>query len=157
MWYDILVYDFIYKWIPINIKTTTTLTSDNTANMSMCVYAYTDESLDLYKSYKNGVMSTLLTDKLKTKSYNKIKKKDYYFLILNKNNFQDIIINSVKGLSFLTSNINNLPFQVCWNKNREFSYDKIENKIEIFLKCLKKSKKSWKETFIYSIKSLHLE
>uniref|UniRef100_A0A6C0D791 Uncharacterized protein n=2 Tax=viral metagenome TaxID=1070528 RepID=A0A6C0D791_9ZZZZ len=27
-WYDILAYDYMYGWIPINIKTTTTLTSD---------------------------------------------------------------------------------------------------------------------------------
>ena len=37
MWYDILAYDYMYKWIPINIKTTTTKTSDNTGNLTMCV------------------------------------------------------------------------------------------------------------------------
>ena len=43
MWYDILAFDYIYGWIPINIKTTTMKTSDNIGNLAMCVYAYTDE------------------------------------------------------------------------------------------------------------------
>ena len=39
MWYDILIYDYQYGWLPVNIKTTTTLTSDNTANQQ-CVFIY---------------------------------------------------------------------------------------------------------------------
>ena len=42
MWYDILAFDYTYGWIPINIKTTTTTTSDNVGNLALCVYAYTD-------------------------------------------------------------------------------------------------------------------
>ncbi len=61
-------------------------------------------------------MSNILYNKLKNKEYNKNNKKDYYFIILNKTNTDDIIINSIKGLTILTPNINNLPFQVCWNK-----------------------------------------
>ena len=67
-------------------------------------------------SYENGKMSNILYNKLKNKEYNKNNKKDYYFIILNKTNTDDIIINSIKGLIILTPNINNLPFQVCWNK-----------------------------------------
>ena len=46
MWQEILALEYIYGWIPINIKTTTTLTSDNTGNLAMCVYSYTNEMLD---------------------------------------------------------------------------------------------------------------
>ena len=62
MWYDLLAFDYIYGWVPINIKTTTTITSDNTGNLAMCVYAYTDEVLDINmdKSYANGKMSEIL-------------------------------------------------------------------------------------------------
>jgi len=120
MWYDILVFDYIYNWIPVNIKTTTTFTSDNTGNLAMCVYSYTDEFLDIHsdKSYENGKMSNILFNKLKNKKYNRNAKKDYYFVVLNKTDSNDIIINSVKGLTFLTPNINNLPFQVNWSKNK---------------------------------------
>ena len=158
MWYDILAFDYLYGWIPINIKTTSTLTSDNTGNLAMCVYSYTDEILNIHrdKTYENGIMSTILFNKLKNKNYNKNNKKDYYFIVINKNNTSDIIINSIKGLTILTPNINNLPFQVCWNKNRTFIYENISKKIKLFIDCLKKPKSSWNETFMRNVRTLDL-
>ena len=158
MWYDILAFDYMYGWIPINIKTTTTATSDNTGNLAMCVYSYTDEVLDIHrdKSYENGKMSDLLFNKLKSKKYNTNHKKDYYFVVLNKTNACDIIINSVKGLTTLTPNINNLPFQVCWDKNRSFTYENINKKIRLFINCLQKPNPSWKEVFMTNIRTLKL-
>jgi hypothetical protein len=158
MWYDILAFDYIYGWIPINIKTTTTLTTDNTGNLAMCVHAYTDEKLDFHvnKTYENGKMSKILIKKLKKKKFNKNNKKDYYFLVLNKKDNKDVIINSIKGLTKLNSNVNNLPFQVCWNKNRLYEYKNINKIIKLFLNCLQKSKPSWKENFMKNIRKLHL-
>jgi hypothetical protein len=157
-WYDILAYDYMYGWIPINIKTTTTLTSDNTGNLAMCVYAYTNEVLDIHsnKSYENGKMSNILVNKLKNKEYNFINKKDYYFIVLNKTDSTIIIVNSVKGLTLLTPNINNLPFQVCWNNNRTYKYENIVKKIKQFIDCLQKPKPSWKEKFMSNIRTLNL-
>lgn len=157
MWFDILAFDIIYGWIPINIKTTTTLTNDNIGNLALCVYSYTNEMLELNinKTYENGIMSNILHNKLKNKNYNINNKKDYYFIVLNKTNTNDIIINSVKGLSVLTSNINNLPFQVCWNKNRIFKYAHINNKIKMFINCLQKSTPSWKEIFLTNVRMLN--
>lgn len=158
MWYDILVFDNIYGWIPVNIKTTTTFTSDNTGNLAMCVYAYTDEQLNIHqdKTYENGKMSELLFAKLKLCKYNRVHKKDYYFIVLNKTNACDVIVNSVKGLGLLTPNINNLPFQVCWDKNRIFKYEPIEQKVKQFIMCLQKPKPSWKETFMLNIRTLDI-
>jgi len=158
MWYDLLAYDYMYGWIPINIKTTTTTTSDNTGNLATCVYAYTDEILDIHreKTYENGKMSEILFNKLKNKKYNTNNKKDYYFIVLNKTDASDIIVNSVKGLTVLTPNINNLPFQVCWDKNRLFKYENINKKIKLFINCLHKPKPSWKETFMSNIRTLDL-
>jgi hypothetical protein len=153
MWYDILVYDYTYKWLPVNIKTTTMTTCDNTGGIAMCVYAYTDEVLDTSRVYKNGHMSNVLIDKLMSGCINKKNKKDYYFLVLNKNN-GDVIVNSVKGLSVLTPNINNLPFQICWCKNREFEYGSIYKKLDLFLRCLQKPRPSWKEVFMSRIRQL---
>ena len=154
MWYDILVYDYRYGWLPINIKTTTMRTNDNTGNLAMCVYSYTDEILDLHKSYYNGKMSVILYNKLIKKEYNFNNKKDYYFIVLNKLQPNDIVINSLKGLTYLTPNINNLPFQICWNKNREYKYENINKKVNLFIKCLKKPKPSWKETFMSNIRNI---
>jgi hypothetical protein len=159
MWYDILAFDYLYGWIPINIKTTTTITCDNTGNLAMCVYSYTDEILDIYrdKSYENGKMSLLLIDKLRNNQYNTTPKKDYYFIVMNKTNSRDVIVNSVKGLTILTPNVNNLPFQICWNKNRVFTYGDIRSKIKLFLECLRKPKPSWKEEFMSNIRSLDVK
>lgn len=158
MWYDILAFDYMYGWVPINIKTTTTVTNDNTGNLAMCVYAYTNEILDIHtnKSYGNGKMSDILFTKLKNKNYNTSNKKDYYFIVLNKTDASDIIVNSVKGLTVLTPNINNLPFQVCWNKNKSFKYENINKKIKLFIECLQKPKPGWKETFMSNMRTIDL-
>lgn len=158
MWYDVLAFDDMYGWIPINIKTTTTKTSDNTGNLAMCVYAYTDEMLDLHttNTFSNGKMSAVLFKKLNDKKYNTKHKKDYYFLVLNKRDATDIIVNSVKGLTILTPNMNNLPFQVCWDNNRTFKYQPIHQKIKHFVQSLQKPKPSWKETFMANIRALAL-
>ena len=158
MWYDILAFDSMYGWIPINIKTTTTMTSDNTGNLAMCVYVYTDEILDIHrdKSYENGKMSDILFNKLKNKKYNTSNKKDYYFIVLNKTDASDIIVNSVKGLTILTPNINNLPFQICWDKNRSFKYENINKKVKQFIECLQKPRPSWHETFMSNVRTLYV-
>lgn len=101
-------------------------------------------------------MSDVLFNKLKNKKYNINNKKDYYFIVLNKKNTSDIIVNSIKGLTILTPNINNLPFQVCWNKNRIFKYENINKKIKLFIDCLQKPKTSWKEIFITNIRTIEL-
>ena len=157
-WYDILVFDYIYGWLPVNVKTTTTKTPDNTGNLTMCVYSYTDEKLDIHmdKSYQNGKMSDILFNKLENKKYNTNNKKDYYFLVLNKTDASDIIVNSVKGLTILHPNINNLPFQVRWDKNKTFKYENINKKIKLFVDCLQKPNPSWKETFMSNIRTLDL-
>ena len=79
MWYDISAYDYIVGWIPINIKSTTTLSCDNTGNFAMCVHSYTDEELDLSKSYSNGKMSELLIKKLRKSLWNRKNKKTIWF------------------------------------------------------------------------------
>ena len=45
--------------------------------------------------------------------------KDYYFLVINKENTNDIFINSLKNISTLQPNGNNLPFQIKWCNNKE--------------------------------------
>lgn len=154
MWYDLLVYDHFYGWLPVNIKTSTLKSSDNVGNLATCVYAYTDEILDIYKSYRNGKMSIILYDKIKNKQYNKNLKKDYYFLVINKNDPTDIIINSIKGLTTLKPNINNLPFQICWKNNRDFNYQTIDLQIKKLIECLKKPEPSWQETFMKNMRLL---
>lgn len=153
-WYDILVKDYVYGWIPINIKTTTTNTSDNTGNFAMVVYSLTNEKLNLQKTYNNGKMSKLLMDKLESKEYNFNYKKDYFFLVVNKDNTKEIIINSMRGIDKPTPNINNLPFQINWKYNKIYNYKNIKNCVDIFIECITNPKPSWKEEFFCRVRNL---
>lgn len=157
-WYDILALDYTYGWIPINVKSTTTKTCDNTGNFAMCVYAYTDEVLELHKkkSYTNGNMSVILINKLEKKTYNRTSKKDYYFIIANKTDPSEIIVNSVKGLTTLTSNLHNPPFQVRWDENKTFKYKHIKKVIRDFIVCVQRPKPTWFETFMQKIRTIEL-
>ena len=156
MWYDILVFDSIIGWIPVNIKTTTTLTNDNTGNFTTCLYAYTNESLDLKKQYNNGISTEIIFTKLENKEYNRNPKRDYYFIVVNKTDTNDIIVNSIKGLTHLTPNANNPPFQVCWKKNRFFNYKHINENVENFIETIQKTPPSWREKFFTNMRKLKI-
>jgi hypothetical protein len=153
-WFDISIYDYRYGILPINIKTTTTNSSDNTGNLAMCVYAMTNENLDLQKMHNNGKMSELLIDKLRDNELNKEYKKDYYFLVVNKTCVGDVIVNSFRGLNILTPNINNLPFQIKWSLNRKFCYHHIDDVKKKFIEVVKKPKPSWREKFLQDIRDI---
>jgi len=156
MWYDILIKDRLYGWILVNIKSTSTTTCDNIGNLATCVYAYTNENLDLHseQTFENGKMSRIIIDNLINKKYNLQQKKDYYFIVLNKMDNQEIIINSIKGLTHMTANLNNLPFQVCWKKNKIYNFTTINEKVKLFYDCITKPKPSWREIFIQDIRAL---
>lgn len=153
-WFDIAVLDYQYGYLPINIKTTTTMTADNTGNLAMCVYALTNEKLNIKSTYNNGSMSKILINKLKKDELNNELKKDYYFIVVDKKNKDIIIANSFKGLSKLTPNINNLPFQIKWKDNQKFIYKNINDIKKIFINTIRKPKPSWQEYFLSEIRSI---
>tara|TARA_B100000575_G_C23141862_1_gene664708 strand:- start:7 stop:705 length:699 start_codon:yes stop_codon:yes gene_type:complete len=153
-WFDVQVRDFRYGWLPINIKSTSMQSADNTGNLAMCVYALTDEVLDLNRCYNNGPMSKILMDKLKNNKLNKQLKKDYYFIVYNKSDTKKIIINSYKGLDNLTGNINNLPFQVKWQNNQQFSYKNMKTVVSKFKKAVQTPLPSWREEFLRNMRDL---
>lgn len=151
-WYDVLIKDFRLGWIPCNIKSTSTKTSDNTGNLAMCVYSYTDHPMDVMKQYTNGKMSIILYNKIKNKKYNK-SSRDYYFIVINKNN-NNVIINGCKCLNKLTPNINNLPFQICWSKNKKYIHKPIRFVISTFVDALQRPSPSWREKFMTNMRTL---
>jgi len=155
-WFDFAIDDFQYGWLPINIKSTTTVTPDNPGNLAMCVYALTNFDMNLKKSYQNGKMAKVLTKHLKESNYNTKLKRDYYFIVIDKKDSSSIIANSIKGLTKITPNINNLPFQIKWCKNQTFKYQKIIKIISIIMDVIKKPKPSWRETFLNEIRGIEL-
>ena len=46
-------------------------------------------------------------------------KRDFFYIIINKNDTSDVFILSLKGLKKLQAAPNNLPFQCNWSQNRE--------------------------------------
>lgn len=153
-WYDILCFDEEFNWFPINIKITTTKTSDNVGNLTIPLYSLTNYELDFDVSYCNGKIHSILSDKLRMKEYNKDYKKDYFFLVINKEK-KEVIINSVKGLNKLNKNVHNLPFQINWSKNKEYVEKPIEKSVEQFVNLFKKVD-DWKKSFIEEMSSLTL-
>jgi hypothetical protein len=153
MWYDVVILDYYHGWIPVNIKSSLMKYNDNAGNLAMCVYAYTNANIKLDIPYKNGELSQIMAARLKCKQYNR-SHRDYYFLVINKNDPSDVIINSIRGLASLANNTNNLPFQIKWSNNRKFQRKTVDEAINQFLACVQKNKPSWQQQFICAMKNL---
>ncbi|MBH0260676.1 restriction endonuclease [Helicobacter pylori] len=96
----------------INIKTTTTKTADN-LNCKLGIYY---ALCGLLPEFNNEIAWEKYFQKLH-KDLGANTNRDYYFLIINKNDPKDVFINSLKGIQTLQPN--NLPFQCKWDDNRE--------------------------------------
>ncbi|WP_208371744.1 restriction endonuclease [Helicobacter pylori] len=109
-------WDFSFEendiFYPVNIKTTTTKTADNLNGKLGIYYAL----CGLVPEFNNEIAWEKYFQKLH-KDLGKNTDRDYYFLIINKNDPKDIFINSLKGIQTLQPN--NLPFQCKWDNNRE--------------------------------------
>ncbi|GAA8887756.1 hypothetical protein HpHA96_07040 [Helicobacter pylori] len=110
-WWDFSVEenDIFY---PVNTKITTTKTADN-LNCKLGIYY---ALCGLLLTFNNEIAWEKYFQKLH-KDLGKNTNRDYYFLIINKNDPKDIFINSLKGIQTLQPN--NLPFQCKWDNNRE--------------------------------------
>lgn len=65
--------------------------------------------------------------------------RDYYFLVINKDNSKDIFYSSLKSLNILTPNGNNLPFQANWAKNKVLKERNFKEAKEFILSTMGKS------------------
>ncbi|WP_154456465.1 restriction endonuclease [Helicobacter pylori] len=110
-WWDFSVEenDIFY---PVNIKITTTKTAGN-LNCKLGIYY---ALCGLLPEFNNEIAWEKYFQKLH-KDLGKNTDRDYYFLIINKNDPKDIFINSLKGIQTLQPN--NLPFQCKWDNNTE--------------------------------------
>jgi hypothetical protein len=134
-WYDFAV-ETKSNFFPVNIKVTDTTHADNLNCKLGIYYALTG----LLPDFPNETNWLSYFEKLK-ENLGKNEDKDYYFLIVNKTDKQDVFINTLKSLCKLQPNGNNLPFQCKWDENRE-----------IVSRDFKKSEKFILSTFGDSIK-----
>ncbi len=129
-------WDFSFKkndiFYPVNIKTTTTKTADNLNGKLGIYYAL----CGLLPTFNNEIAWEKYFQKLH-KDLGKNTDRDYYFLIINKNDPKDIFINSLKGIQTLQPN--NLPFQCKWDNNREIVQRDFNGSKNSILSALAKS------------------
>lgn len=155
-WFDMMIYDLSYGWIPINVKTTTMTTADNVGNLALLLYSLTSYSMEFHKSYQNGIVAPIFTRHIRERMINRNQKRDYYFLVVNKKKTEDVVVNSLRGLKHLTANNNNLPFQVKWSINRKFHYHTVKEMAIKVIKTMRKPPKTWAEKFLEEIREMPL-
>ena len=115
-WYDIL---HKQTKTPINIKSTSMKSADNASNFLSLLYCFTDlEIKSERKANKSKDWAELLTWIKKNEGKIKDNNRDYWFLVINKNNTEDVFWNSLKKLPSPKQNPSNMPFQVDWSKNK---------------------------------------
>ncbi|GAA8694365.1 hypothetical protein HpDR84_13230 [Helicobacter pylori] len=117
---------------PVNIKTTTTKTADNLNGKLGIYYAL----CGLVPTFNNEIAWEKYFQKLH-KDLGTNTNRDYYFLIINKNDPKDIFINSLKGIQTLQPN--NLPFQCKWDNNRKIVQRNFTESKNFILSALAKS------------------
>ncbi|MFP6077975.1 restriction endonuclease [Helicobacter pylori] len=131
-------WDFSFEendiFYPVNIKTTTTKTADNLNGKLGIYYAL----CSLLPTFNNEIAWEKYFQKLH-KDLGKNTNRDYYFLIINKNDPKDVFINSLKGIQTLQPN--NLPFQCKWDNNREIIQRDFDGSKNFILSALAKSVK----------------
>ncbi|MCQ2651975.1 restriction endonuclease [Helicobacter pylori] len=131
-------WDFSFEenkiFYPVNIKTTTTKTADNLNGKLGIYYAL----CGLVLEFNNEIAWEKYFQKLH-KDLGKNTDRDYYFLIINKNDPKDVFINSLKGIQTLQPN--NLPFQCKWDNNREIVQRSFIESKNFILSALAKSVK----------------
>ncbi len=127
-------WDFSFKkndiFYPVNI--TTTKTADNLNGKLGIYYAL----CGLVPEFNNEIAWEKYFQKLH-KDLGKNTDRDYYFLIINKNDPKDVFINSLKGIQTLQPN--NLPFQCKWDNNREIVQRDFNESKNFILSALAKS------------------
>ncbi|MDD1372294.1 hypothetical protein [Metamycoplasma hyosynoviae] len=115
-WYDFLIFNEDNTFFcPINLKISNlNLNSSDNLNCKIGMYFCLTGKIPAFSNEINW--SNFL---IKLYSNMEDNNRDYYFLVINKENNRDIFFNSLKKLYELNPNGNNLPFQCVWNKNRE--------------------------------------
>lgn len=135
-WYDFAIGSLVDSefFIPVNIKVSV-LNTDN-LNCKLGIYYALTGLVPSNLSNEAGwdKFFRILHTNINTKT-----DKDYYFLVANKNDNKDYFWNSLKQLTSLIPNGNNLPFQANWAQNREKTHRTHDQAGAFILDVFKKS------------------
>ena len=101
-WYDVLLFGY-----PVNIKSSRMTTSDNCNAVLAILHCFTNADLKCgWAHFYSSLSQRTDTDT----------DRNYYFLVLDKRD-SSVHLQSLRTLARLTSNGNNLPFQIKWADN----------------------------------------
>jgi hypothetical protein len=107
---------------PINFKSTGMQSSDNSCNYLSILHCFSDLDIpDSRKANKTKDKKEWFQwlkenhQKLNDESFDN--HRDYWFLVVNKNDNSNVLYNSIKQLNVLSVNPSNPPFQVNWSQN----------------------------------------
>ena len=100
--------------LPVNLKLTELGSANDNMNCKLGIYyALTGREPDFANETPWHDFFERLAGDMQENS------RDYYFLVVNKNDSADVFAQGLRTLGTLTPNGNNLPFQCCWRDNRE--------------------------------------
>lgn len=107
-WYDVKVDDHF-----CDIKVSALRTNDNTNAKKAIYYFLTEEEPEKVPDQEK------LFFKMMVENENPSESRDYYYIVINKNNTRDIFVISLKGIAALSPAPNNPPFQCHWGRCRD--------------------------------------
>lgn len=160
-WFDFCIFDNKYEiFIPVNIKISALKTADSVSSKKGLYFACTG-----VLPYNNSYGFDDLEDSFKTNKwtefYKKLKRdvdkhteRDYYFLIVNKNNSEDVFLTSLKTLKIISPNGSNLPFLCNWDLNRERVFRSHKESRKFLLQKFYDSLKLSSESILLGLKIL---
>lgn len=135
-WWDILLFPASENPIPVNIKSTVMGSADNACSFKALRYCYATEfpREELFSGANSPRDVRVLTD---LKKPNMTSERDYYFLVINKNDLDRVIVSSLKTIeSFaIKQNPRNLPFQIKWKgvENRHRGTSSVMNDSKFYM------------------------
>jgi hypothetical protein len=128
-WWDVKVFGY-----PLNIKSSKFGTAaDNFSSKAAILYALTDLPEDKVK-----VTSWKKFQEALAKNSSEDNQRDYYIFALNKTT-NEVHLSSLKTLSKITPNGNNLPFQIKWVDNTNPVSRTHRQAYEFLVECYKES------------------
>ena len=128
-WWDLKLFGY-----PINIKSSKFgSAADNFSSKAAILYALTDIEEEDVKCTSWSSFQTKLQE-----NSSQLSPRDYYIIVLNKVT-KKVYLQSLKSLNKLTSNGNNLPFQIKWKDNVSPVERDYGQSYEFLIDCYKES------------------
>lgn len=139
-WYDLAItYKDVDIFVPINIKITNfdNNSADNANSWKGLFWTFYNK-LDVgnYTKMLNIISET---------NFDLIEKidNDYYYIVVDKKKGNRVVFNSIKQLSEVVKNANNLPYQIKWGKNLEVRDNTVRESYKIIFTPIFEALKSF--------------